>query len=109
MKISKLNDYAKNQIDNYLYKNTINNDVRISISNQDIESTILLYNEVLEYSGDCICQFASNSGGCTSYHYCKYNDHFYVITAYVQEITDMAYMNNEWIELNRSLYKNLQN
>tara|TARA_E500000178_G_C16625781_1_gene575366 strand:- start:191 stop:520 length:330 start_codon:yes stop_codon:yes gene_type:complete len=109
MKILELNDYAKNKIDDYLNSHKINDNVRVSISNQDLESTILLYNKVLQQSGDCICQFASNSGGCTSYHYCKYNGNFYVITAYIQEITDISYMDNEWIEIYESLYKNLQN
>ena len=68
-----------------------------AISNSQLSSTVTLYEQMLQSENCSICQFGSNAGGFTSYHYYKKNDKIYLIECYVQEIQRYYVVNEKWL------------
>ena len=48
-----------------------------AISNYQLKCAVDLYSEMLESENSSVCQFASNAGGFSTYHYYKKKGDFY--------------------------------
>ena len=68
-----------------------------AVSNYQLSSTVALYKQMLESENGSICQFASNGGGFTSYHYYKKNDKIYLIECYMQKIQSYYVVSEKWL------------
>ena len=68
-----------------------------AISNYQLKCAIDLYSEMLESENSSVCQFASNAGGFSTYHYYKKNDKIYLLDCYMQNIQCYHIVNEEWV------------
>ena len=68
-----------------------------AISNYQLKCAVDLYSEMLESENSSVCQFASNAGGFSTYHYYKKNDKIYLLDCYMQNIQNYHIVNEEWV------------
>lgn len=68
-----------------------------AISNYQLESSVNLYNKMLESENGSVCQFATNAGGFCTYHYYKKNDKIYLLHCYMQKIQHYHIVDEKWM------------
>ena len=68
-----------------------------AISNYQLESSVNLYNKMLESENGSVCQFATNAGGFCTYHYYKKNDKIYLLDCYMQKIQHYHIVDEKWM------------
>lgn len=97
MGIIKTNKETEEYINSFMENHEESEDFGPAISNSQLSSTIVLYEQMLQSENDSICQFGSNAGGFTSYHYYKKNDKIYLIECYMQKIQRYYVVNEKWL------------
>ena len=97
MSIRTLTEPQRKKIHTFMEKHEESKDFGPAISNSQLSSTVTLYEQMLQSENGSICQFGSNAGGCTSYHYYKKNDKIYLIECYIQEIQRYYVVNEKWL------------
>lgn len=97
MGIIKTTKETEEYINSFMEKNEESEDFGPAISNSQLSSTIVLYEQMLQSENDSICQFGSNAGGFTSYHYYKKNDKIYLIECYTQKIQRYYVVPEKWL------------
>tara|TARA_A100001015_G_C14962207_1_gene701400 strand:- start:849 stop:1175 length:327 start_codon:yes stop_codon:yes gene_type:complete len=97
MSILTATEKAEEYINSFMEKNEDSEDFGPAISNSQLSSTIVLYEEMLQSENGSICQFGSNACGFTSYHYYKKNDKIYLIECYIQQIQRYYIVNEKWL------------
>ncbi len=97
MGIIKTTKKTEEYINSFMEKHKEYADFGPAITNSQLSSTIALYEQMLQSENDSICQFGSNAGGFTSYHYYKKNDKIYLIECYIQQIQRYYVVNEKWL------------
>ncbi len=97
MGIIKTTKETEEYINSFMENHEESEDFGPAISNSQLSSTIALYEQMLQSENDSICQFGSNAGGFTSYHYYKKNDKIYLIECYIQQIQRYYVVNEKWL------------
>lgn len=97
MGIIKTTKETEEYINSFMENHEESEDFGPAISNSQLSSTIVLYEQMLQSENDSICQFGSNAGGFTSYHYYKKNDKIYLIECYMQKIQRYYVVNEKWL------------
>ena len=97
MSIRTLTEPQRKKIHTFMENHKEYEDFGPAISKSQLSSTITLYEQMLQSENYSICQFGSNAGGFTSYHYYKKNDKIYLIECYIQEIQRYYVVNEKWL------------
>jgi hypothetical protein len=97
MSIRTLTEPQRKKIHTFMENHKEYEDFGPAISNSQLSSTVTLYEQMLQSENYSICQFGSNAGGFTSYHYYKKNDKIYLIECYIQEIQRYYVVNEKWL------------
>ena len=106
MGIIKTNKETEEYINSFMDKND-ERENGPSISNYQLSSLVTLYKEMLESDNGSVCQFASNAGGFSSYHYYKKNDKIYLFECYMQKIKHYHSVNEKWISTQKEYLEKL--
>ena len=96
MSIIKTNNQTEEYIKSFMDNNP-ESENGPAISNYQLDSTVTLYKEMLESENGSVCQFATNAGGFTSYHYYKKDGIVYLLDCYMQEIQNYGVVNEKWM------------
>ena len=96
MSIIKTNNKTESYIKSFMDNNVEFGDGP-SISNYQLESTVRLYEEMIEAENGSICQFATNAGGFCSYHYYKKDGIVYLLDCYIREIQNYRVVSEKWL------------
>lgn len=81
----------------------------ISISNRDIQSCVENYENVKSLEEDCIsCEFASNAGGMTTYHYVKVDNVLYILVAWMGDADEMYTVSDNWVNRHKNIFDNMK-
>ena len=109
--ICQLENQQLSAIHSYLKNNGIKSEPEkfISISNCDIFSCIEKYDIMKSSKQNSICEFASNAGGMTSYHYLKLDDILYILQAWTGEFVEIYNVTDEWVNKHKSYLKMFSN
>jgi len=109
--ICQLENQQLSTIHSYLKNNGIKSEPEkfISISNCDIHSCIEKYDSMKSSKQNSICEFASNAGGMTSYHYLKLDDILYILQAWTGDIDGIYNVTDEWVNKHKSYLKMFSN
>ena len=108
MSIRTLTEPQRKKIHTFMEKNEESEDFGPAITNSQLSSTIVLYEQMLQSENYSIYQFGSNAGGFTSYHYYKKNDKIYLIECYVQEIQRYYVVNEKWLLKQKEYLENVE-
>ena len=107
--VPKLEEQQLQNIIAYLKINIVKNNPEnfIAISNRDVHSCIEKYDSMKSSNQNSICEFASNAGGMTSYHYLKLDGILYILQAWTGDIDEIYTVTDEWVNKHKILFENV--
>jgi hypothetical protein len=108
MGIIKTTKETEEYINSFMEKNEESGDFGPAITNKQLSSTIVLYEQMLQSENGSVCQFGSNANGFTSYHYYKKNDKIYLIECYIQKIQRYYVVNEKWLLKQKEYLENVE-